>query len=859
MANIKKTVDDTLGTINSALTILDKYPKLVEGNGNLNAGVTLSPFSLLCEILKNYGGINYIIRILSDFMVFGIVPLEVAVKSYLILTFKNLLTCSLNPIIPNELLKYGLVFDLREIDIFNTLAVCPLDYTYGQYYYFGCEDATTTEDLRRSQDFNALLWYIVNRSSCRELWTICNSGHTDKILGSYQSTIYQNLKHNTSLIQNKVPLKDVSCVDIVIDAESITPNQITCQWDSSKVQEYTIDTQAGSIKDYLKKGDEVIKYDNNEKKYYFEYLEDDSTKKYYIQENDIIYDYKLKDGKLQLNEPQTLKVKKSTIVITDDTECYGQLDEKYYKNYQIDVTEYTNGDKKHYYKCDTEGFLIDDNNKRIVFQPTKKFKIKTNLFTGKLKTKTVNSFTVNNKAGIITLEYHENSNNVTDAHGNPLLNTHIPNNNALHVFIGNVQPKNYEQILHYRNLIDQEEKTILQKEQAIDDLNAEIEVLNNEINQLNNQTQTEVNTDSSNNEDKENEIIIKQKQITELNNNINSLRQYISNAPSIIEAYRTVITTCHKEYRNYSTNYYYKRTLLEFDLDYIWSLKLFDTKVLTAQLLDLTFNNLTINLGLTHERILLQNEIKEIVQSIIETDDAEVNDCFFSFSNEGYNNLLNQSEKIYQGLYSSHPNQEGTQLDVEDIFNQLNNISDDATPEEQRTVIEGIIEDIAVELNSVNTGVERNTIDIKISKVRDIGQDFIENLMTNLATSLSFIILSPKVYLLMAINMRIMGEQTNMDIETLISRMKKILTDLIRMIRDQLLEFITEKVMDLLKDLAKSIANKMSIEQAMYYYNTIRRLVDCFRNPRQKLGFTMENIGYADIYNQESTPPTTEC
>ena len=37
------------------------------------------------------------------------------------------------------------------------------------------------------------------------------------------------------------------------------------------------------------------------------------------------------------------------------------------------------------------------------------------------------------------------------------------------------------------------------------------------------------------------------------------------------------------------------------------------------------------------------------------------------------------------------------------------------------------------------------------------------------------------------------------------------------------------------------------------------KLINCFRQHRQTLGFTVDEVNYADIYAQEPTPPTTEC
>ena len=81
---------------------------------------------------------------------------------------------------------------------------------------------------------------------------------------------------------------------------------------------------------------------------------------------------------------------------------------------------------------------------------------------------------------------------------------------------------------------------------------------------------------------------------------------------------------------------------------------------------------------------------------------------------------------------------------------------------------------------------------------------------------------------------------------------------MIRLVRDKILDFFTEKLMEILKEISINVAVKLSIEQALYYYNLIKKLIDCFKINGKTLGFTVDEVNYADIYAQEPTQPT-EC
>jgi hypothetical protein len=64
--------------------------------------------------------------------------------------------------------------------------------------------------------------------------------------------------------------------------------------------------------------------------------------------------------------------------------------------------------------------------------------------------------------------------------------------------------------------------------------------------------------------------------------------------------------------------------------------------------------------------------------------------------------------------------------------------------------------------------------------------------------------------------------------------------------------------MELLKEISINVGVKLAVEQALYYYNLIMKLINCFKRNKDSLGFTVDEVNYADIYAQEPTPPT-EC
>ena len=84
-----------------------------------------------------------------------------------------------------------------------------------------------------------------------------------------------------------------------------------------------------------------------------------------------------------------------------------------------------------------------------------------------------------------------------------------------------------------------------------------------------------------------------------------------------------------------------------------------------------------------------------------------------------------------------------------------------------------------------------------------IQMNFIENILNSLAYTLVMSVLSPKVYLLLLINLKIIGRESNFNLEGFLGQYKQLIADLIRSIRDQLLEYLQRELMMIIGDLVK--------------------------------------------------------
>lgn len=536
---------------------------------------------------------------------------------------------------------------------------------------------------------------------------------------------------------------------------------------------------------------------------------------------------------------------------------YSPLDQKVGKYFYFGTDEVKTADDL--ITCDDMDaflwFMINRANRRYVWKPKKNRKDDE----WRSDYPSDGSTKLKKEDGIITVEYYERPQNLMDAYGNPY-RLQTPYNNCLHVFIGDVRENKSRMtdlITNERNL-HQEEENIKLFSNKIENKEYKISLLEDDKLILHEKFQ--------NSEIDEKEF---KKEYKKLNNKIKVLQDDIQDLLVLREqayaAKRRFQFTIGNIQRtagwyfpfldpNRNRNYYFGKSLIEFNIDYIMSLTLFEEKSLAARLLDAITGVLTIDLALTYKQQVIKNEVKRMVRMITESDDLVVSDCFFTFSNDVYDAMSRQAELRKAGLLSINGDEtSAVKINTDDILSSLNEISEAANKETIQTIIEGTITDLSKELSST-------TYDKKSQVNFGVQINLIENILNSLAYVIVCSVLSPKVYLLLLINLKIIGRETNFDLEGFIGQYKQLIAELIRLIRDQLLDYLMREIMIIIGDLVKELTIKLSIEQARYYARLIKKLIECFRRHGKNLDFNIDDVNYADILpSEEEEPKNNEC
>ena len=240
--------------------------------------------------------------------------------------------------------------------------------------------------------------------------------------------------------------------------------------------------------------------------------------------------------------------------------------------------------------------------------------------------------------------------------------------------------------------------------------------------------------------------------------------------------------------------------------------------------------------------------IAEIVKNIINSDDSEVEDCFYKFSNEKYEKLLsnaankrlNKTDKFYSAkeILSSPTN--GDLVKEEEILHR-------ALTNAKVTITEGVEE----------------------KDKYGIAQNFIFDLIEKLVEAIVKAVLSPKVLLLFTVNQKIMGgkweEFTFLD---MVKAMINIIYSLVKEIRDMILQELFKLVMEMLSPILALLSNALVLEQLDNYAEAIRDIIrNCpfiwFKFKNQLRDTHIDNVDYADIdippEEEKDKPNTNNC
>lgn len=301
---------------------------------------------------------------------------------------------------------------------------------------------------------------------------------------------------------------------------------------------------------------------------------------------------------------------------------------------------------------------------------------------------------------------------------------------------------------------------------------------------------------------------------------------------------------------------FFNKTIFEFNSDYIDSMKLFNSKVLVTQLVDKLTGSLAVDMQYSINELIIQGKIDAIVKKIIETEDVEVSDCYYTFTNEEYDQLLYLAELKHTGVYKySGDIDTAISMSSEELLKNLTGITENSTLQEKTTVIKNTIMEVGA------TMAQDSSI-YKFDKI-SFGNGLVYQLMRHLMTALVTSILSPKVMLLYYVNSKMLGRNLPDTLDGIFEQMGNLIVAIIKNIKNIILNELYNFLIEELKPLIELFAARMVLESVKAYKDLLLSLLETCAfgwngNNNTVIG-QIDNVNYADIIPTKTTPIDIIC
>jgi hypothetical protein len=307
-------------------------------------------------------------------------------------------------------------------------------------------------------------------------------------------------------------------------------------------------------------------------------------------------------------------------------------------------------------------------------------------------------------------------------------------------------------------------------------------------------------------------------------------------------------------------------TIYDFNKDYIDSLRIFYTKPIVSAIVK-SARNLRFEYSyggtLSLEEEILKGEISKILTKVIEAEDTEIEDCYFSFSNDEYDNLVREAELRRKGIVSKTGDTNiGVVYDEDDIMNGMTGMTGTATLQERKTIIKNTFTVI-----SSATGATDDEITTSLNWDGNSYSNNILHLLRNILMQFLEAFLTPRVVLIFLINYKFANgviPKTPLDF---LSAFLKMILPVIRSLVDYFIDFLFGEVLKRLKDLIEVYILKLSLEHLEKYKETILSLIEnCTLNlyipywkKTQMIG-NIDNVIGADIsLETKESPDKDNC
>lgn len=282
--------------------------------------------------------------------------------------------------------------------------------------------------------------------------------------------------------------------------------------------------------------------------------------------------------------------------------------------------------------------------------------------------------------------------------------------------------------------------------------------------------------------------------------------------------------------------------------EYLDTIKLFNNIQIISSIFDDLLSSQIVSINKTVEQINLEKTIGAIVDKLINNIDSEedvIDDSFYTFSNDTYNQMLVDSENKKNGSFSYNKNESNISVDQETLLNSLNDLKVDGLLISQQTkILTDTIDLVTEDL------VKKGKINAKYSF--NFKFDIINKIISKLTTTLTTFIFAPKIIYLFSMTSKLYGIEDSGDMVEFIKSNINIYKIVIVKIRDLIIQILIDKIKEKLAPLLKNVTIELIKEKYSIYKTQINGIKESIENAVETITDLKDSIEEKseDIYGK---------
>lgn len=306
----------------------------------------------------------------------------------------------------------------------------------------------------------------------------------------------------------------------------------------------------------------------------------------------------------------------------------------------------------------------------------------------------------------------------------------------------------------------------------------------------------------------------------------------------------------------------YNKTIFEFNKDYLENIRIFVPRIILSNLIEtLIHGKISIldTLLKSEQDNVIDKKLDMIINGVLEETDTTVSDCFFSFSNEDYIEMIQQTElEKYSATYTGGDGSPATKYSKDALLDALDSINSTATMNETITEITKTVYDIA------SIPSEDSSVKASDGSVAMANSNWLNRIVAAIMKPIVKSLLTPQVMLLFVINLEAVG-MLNIDgdfdkiYELIFKKILSLFVGLARYIRDKIVEFLLKLFKERIQPMLVQWSAILVSENINDWIRLLLEAIQCIPRFNIKTDLTeIDNVQYADIVKTQDIPESSQ-